>query len=379
MRALRDQGFRVYVLAPEAKDEQASRQALSAEGFQVIPMKVRPYFHGLWNEVYLLYQLWRIYQQETFHLCIHYTIKPNMYGSLAAAWTGTPSVAVTTGLGILRHREQQASGHLLRTLYRLALKYSREVWFLNEEDQAFFLRKKICQPKQAFVLPGEGIDVWQFTSEPRIPHPEHSPVRVVFIGRLLWSKGLRELRTAAAYFRNRGLPVYFLLAGWSDNAHPDAVAPAVIAQWEQEGLFQYLGLVADVRPLLASADALILPSYSEGLSRVLLEAASMELPIIASDVAGCRQVVVDGKTGLLCQPANSDSLIRAIQSFLRLTPAQRAQLGTNARQYILQHHTQEHLVRAFLARLTPYLKPSNNPCHAHIHYSADTPTSCYPA
>lgn len=377
MRTLRDQGFLLYVIAPESKTEQEACEALASEGFQLLPIRVRPYFHGLRNESDWLYQLWRIYRRESFHLCLHYTIKANIYGTMAAACTQTPSIAITTGLGILRQREHRLSGRILCALYRLALRSSREVWFLNEDDRSFFLRKKICPSQQTFVLPGEGIDTRYFSPYPQTNSPTAGTVHFLFIGRLLWSKGLNELSKAASYFRDRGLPVYFEIIGVPGEQHPDAVSSALLTRWEQEDLIRYWGSISDIRPYLASADALVLPSHSEGLSRVLLEAGSMGIPVISSDVAGCRQVVVEGETGFLCTPANYHSLIQTMQHFIQLSQADRIRLGQTARQFILSTYAQERVTDAFLQRVRPYLHPSpNHSSHVLSHYCPGAPTSC---
>lgn len=355
MRALRDAGNQVYVVAPASPDDQPVCAALQAEGFHVISYASKIYTTSIWHDVHFILELWRIYRTYTFDLCLHYTIKPNIYGALAAFLTNTPCIAITTGLGILKQLDKRLSGNLLCLFYRLASRLSKEVWFLNHEDRAFFISKKLTAPSKTFVLQGEGIDLEYFQPQPKLPRPPDTPLQLLFIGRLLRSKGLLELRQAAAYFRNRGQDVSIHVIGFPVNQHPDSISVDTILRWQRDHALNYLGYTDDIRPALAQADALILPSYGEGMSRVILEACSMAIPVIASDVPGCRELVIDGKNGFLCRPADSCSLIQAIERFRAISDNDRLQLGQAGRLHIQQGFEQTSCIDAFRARVAPFL------------------------
>lgn len=355
MRSLRDAGAQVYVIAPNSPDDQPARAALQAEGFHVVPYTSKIYTTSIWHDVQFILELWRIYRTFSFDLCLHYTIKPNIYGAIAAFLTNTPCIAITTGLGILKQLDKRFSGNLLCLFYRLASRLSKEVWFLNQEDRAFFLSKGLTTPSKTFVLQGEGIDLEYFQPQPKPPRPPDAPLQLLFIGRLLRSKGLLELRQAAAYFRNRGQAVSIHVLGFPVDHHPDGIPIDTILRWQRTYDLHYLGYSEDIRPFLAQADALVLPSYGEGMSRVILEACSMAIPVIASDVPGCRELVIDGKNGFLCSPADTRSLIKAIERLRSISDSGRVQLGRAGRLHIQQGFEQISCIEAFRARLAPFL------------------------
>lgn len=281
----------------------------------------------------------RLYRDLRPTVAHHFTIKPNLYGILAARLAGVPVVVATvTGLGFiwtdggLKARVLRA---VLGRVYRWVLQMADAVVYLNEED------RQTLGGRRTVVIPGEGIDLREFSPEAvsaerqaalraELGLAKDAPV-VLMVGRMLWHKGVREFVEAARQVRQRFPSATFLLVGPSDAGNPARVPPAALRAWEAEGVVRYLGARTDVRDLMAIADIVVLPTYyREGLPRVLLEAAAMGKPLVATDVPGCREVVQPGENGFLVPPRDPVALAEAIVRLLA-DPALRAQFGLAGR------------------------------------------------
>jgi glycosyltransferase involved in cell wall biosynthesis len=277
----------------------------------------------------------------------HYTIKPNIYGSVAARLAGVASVAVTTGLGYVFIQHSRAA-QVAKRLYRFAFRFPREVWFLNRDDEAAFVEQKLLvYPERARLLHGEGVDLDQFAPAP--PGGRTSPDRFAFvlIGRLLWDKGVGEYVEAARKLRMRYPHARFQLLGPLNVDNPSAISRADVDAWQNEGIVEYLGEAHDVRPVIAAADCVVLPSYREGVPRTLLEAAAMERPIVATDVPGCREVVEDGVNGLLCEVRNVESLADALARMLDMSDEERRAMAVRGRHKVANEFDERLVVERY--------------------------------
>lgn len=272
----------------------------------------------------------RIYRQLRPDIIFHYVIKPNIYGTLAAASLGIPSVAVVTGLGYV-FLKKNLLYWIVRLLYTHALKGAREVWFLNNEDAAAFARHSIAGIEKIKVLPGEGVNTAYFA--PGIfPAAPSGRFRFLMSCRLLKTKGVGVFADACRILRKKSYAFESVLIGFYEPHHPDALHPADIWHWEEQGLLTYAGFKTDVRPELANADCFIFPSfYLEGVPRGLMEAASMELPIITVDARGCREVVVDQENGFLCRQHDPFDLAAKMEKILLLDENVRKSMGRSGR------------------------------------------------
>ena len=352
MRVLRKEGFQVSIIVPFDEKDGPLRQALEAEGFEVLcwhlPRHAPRFLYGL----FMLYGLWQFYRTRRFHLCLHYTALPIFFGALAAGMVRTPCIAVATGLGVLLRCRRGLWGWLLRCAYRLAASLSQECWFLNETDRQYCLSYGLSRFSKTFVLDGEGVDVDYFR-----PYPPRSPdgvLRLLYVGRLLRSKGLEDIREAARYFRKQGSAVEIQVLGIPVEQHPDRIPLQEVRGWADAGLVRYLGYAEDVRPFLGQADALLLPSHGEGMSRAILEACSMGLPVIASDIAGCRELVVEGENGFLFPPRDVAGLISAIERLQAVGAAGRVRLGRAGRKRVCGQYSDSQVLGTIVSRLSAY-------------------------
>jgi glycosyltransferase involved in cell wall biosynthesis len=272
-----------------------------------------------------------IYRQEAPEIVHHVTIKPVIYGTIAARSAGVPAVVnAISGLGFIYIQRGFIAGvkrGLVNLLYRFALRHSNMRFiFQNREDLRGFVDQHVISEKQAHLIRGSGIDLEEFPFTPEAP----LPLTFVLVARMLRDKGVREFADAARQIKVQHPDWRFQLVGDVDQGNPASLTEAELQSWQQQGSVEWLGHRTDIRAILQAAHVVCLPSYREGLPKSLLEAAAVGRPMVASDVTGCREVVRDGITGLLVQPRDSGALADAM---LRLGEdrALRTRLGSAAR------------------------------------------------
>ena len=286
------------------------------------------------RELALLWHLTRLLRRERPALVHGFTIKCAVYGSLAARLAGIPArVNAVAGMGYVftsSHVKARLLRPVVRGLLRLALG-GRDARLIlqNADDVELFRRAGLVDPAHIRLIRGSGVDCAQFAGISR-QAPDDGCPRILLASRLLWDKGVGEYVAAIRQLRSQGRMLQALLAGTPDPGNPAAVPEPTIREWVDEGLLTWLGHVDDMAGLLGSVDIVVLPSYREGLPRTLVEAAACGLPLITTDVPGCREVVSDGVDGLLVPMGNSDALAQAIAR-LQDHPAFARQLGEAAR------------------------------------------------
>ncbi|KVN38005.1 glycosyl transferase [Burkholderia pyrrocinia] len=340
IRMLVARGAEVIVAAPHDR----TVPLLEQMGCRYVPLAVASKGTSPREDLGTLAALYRHYRALSPDLVFHYTIKPNIYGSVAAWLARVPSVAVTTGLGYVFIQKSRAAS-VAKRLYRFAFRFPREVWFLNRDDLATFTDERLlAHPGRARLLHGEGVDLEQFAP---VPLPAGDAPVFILIGRLLWDKGVREYVDAARAVRAQHPRARFQLLGPLGVDNPSAIGRADVDAWVREGVVEYLGEAHDVRPHIAAADCVVLPSYREGVPRTLMEASAMGRPIVATDVPGCRDVVADGETGLLCAARDSASLATRLVQMIELGPAGRDAMGARGRRKVAAEFDEQAVVERY--------------------------------
>lgn len=328
MQALTRHGYEVIALAPTDVYSEKIRQA----GIRFIPMDMAIHEANPVKDIVLFWKLLRLYKKLRPSLIFHFTIKPNIYGTLAAKIAGSiPSVSVVPGRGFTFQKKNWLS-RLVRWMCRISLRYAKETWFLNEEDRQFFIAEGLVKPDATCVLPGEGVDTRHYSrSESAAPKKEDG-FTFLFAGRLMWEKGVGVFVEAARMVCRQHPAARFQLLGFLDPTDSRVVPQTILQQWVEEGIIEFLGETMDVRPFFQQADCFVLPSfYGEGVPRTLLEAASMELPIITTNHRGCNRTLVDGISGFLCTPNDAGSLAEKMKAMLALSPLERFSMGQQGR------------------------------------------------
>jgi glycosyltransferase involved in cell wall biosynthesis len=345
IEALRKAGWQVIALAPD--DGKAA--ALAALGAEFVPIAIESSGTSILRDGRLFLDYLRILRRLRPQAFLGFTVKPNIYGSLAARLLGVRTINNISGLGTA-FLARGPLNWLVSRLYRLSLANSAKVFFQNHDDRAMFVDRGLVRKGQSGLLPGSGIDLRYFRPS-RKRRPPNRPFRFLFVGRLLRDKGLIEYAQAARLLRPRWPDVEFAILGFAGSDNRSAVPMPEIARWHQDGIVRYLGDTADVRPFLEESDCIVLPSYREGLPRSLLEAAAMARPMVATDVPGCRDLVAEDENGFLCEARAPESLAAAMEKMLRLSPAERAAMGARARQRVEREFDQALVVDAYLEAL----------------------------
>jgi|tagenome__1003787_1003787.scaffolds.fasta_scaffold20730952_2 glycosyltransferase involved in cell wall biosynthesis len=340
---LREEGFDSVLILP---DDPHADPSLDELGFDRAYVEISRSGLNPIADTRLLLSYSRILRRVSPAAFLGFTIKPNIYGCLAARWTDIPAIANISGLGTVFMKHTPLTWFVIH-LYRFALKKAAIVFFQNPDDRDLFLTNRIVRTEQARLLPGSGIDLKHF--EPReLPQ---GPVKLLMIARLLGDKGVREYAQAAQIVRRAHPHVRFQLLGPVDEGNRTAIRKHELDEWIAQGLVEYLGAAEDVRPYIEASTAIVLPSYREGLPRSLLEGAAMARPLIATDVPGCRELVVEGVTGFLCEARSADSLAAAMIKLIDLDDAARARLGMAARELAEREYNEERVIGAYLDAL----------------------------
>lgn len=340
--------IKVTIIAPE--DEYSEK--LREMGCETIEICISAKGKNPKDEVKLLHSLFKIYKKIKPDFIIHYTIKPNIYGSISAHLANIPCISITTGLGYTFTKNNYVS-RIARKLYQLAFRFPQEVWFLNEDDRKTFLSYELVKKENAVLLYSEGVDLQHFAPHPK-PQPDDK-IRFLLIARMLWDKGIGEYIEAARIVRRQYPHAVFQLLGACGVPNPSVIGREQIATWEQEGVIEYLGTTDDVRPLIAQADCIVLPSfYREGIPRTLMEAAAMAKPLITTDNVGCRDVVRDGETGFMCPVKDAQALVACCIRMLELPAAEREAIGQAGRSFMAEVFDEQKVIAQYMATLQKY-------------------------
>ena len=334
-------GFHVVVVAPKDGHE----AAIESLGAQFMPIGMDPGGTSILGDARLLRDYMRVLRNLRPEAFLGFTIKPNIYGSIAARRLGIKVVNNISGLGSAFIRPGLLNA-LVNWLYRIALKRSATVFFQNRHDLDLFVTRGLVREDQARLIPGSGIDLDAFRPSNSVPAKAAS-FCFLFIGRLLRDKGIVEYAEAARALGSRRPDVEFAILGPAGGANPTAVPIEDVERWRDEGIVNWLGETHDVRPHIIAADCVVLPSYREGLPRSLLEASAMAKPMIATDVPGCRDVVEDGVNGIRCQVRSATSLATAMDAMLRLSANEREAMGLRAREKVEREFDQRIVFQAY--------------------------------
>ena len=319
IEAVRARGIEVHVAIPAVADSASGmnpcRPALEAAGLVVHEIAMQRTGTSLTADLRMLMQLRRTMYRVKPDFVLGYTVKPVIYGLLAAWLARVPHrFALITGLGYAFQggAERRTLQSIAQFLYALALKRANLVFFQNGDDRQLFVERRIVPAKvRTCVVNGSGVKLEDFRVEPL---PE-GPLVFLLIARLLGDKGVREYVEAARAVRARALGVRLQIVGWIDS-NPDAITQQELDGWIAEGCVEYLGRLSDVRPAIAASSVYVLPSYREGTPRTVLEAMAMGRPIITTDAPGCRQTVVEGDNGFLVPVKSAKALEQAMWKFI---------------------------------------------------------------
>ena len=357
LRAFSASGVVLVAIVPA----DTSIKKLQDMGCTIAQLPIPAHGRNPWSDVVLFWNYLRLLHRYRPAVLLSFTVKPNIYGGLAARLLGIAQISNISGLGTA-FIEGGWLGRLVGILYRLGLGRAQTVFFQNPDDRDFFLTRGLIRHSQAYLLPGSGVDLQHFVPTGKLSAAvqdstlNRQPFIFLFIGRLLGDKGLLELVEAFKLLQQQlhqklqsALPAACLkILGPDGGTNPTAITSEILNQWRNDPQLELIGPVEDLRPFIAQADCVVLPSYREGTPRSLLEAAAMGRPLIATDVPGCREVVHDGQNGFLCRVKDPQDLMNAMLKMMELSGTQRQAMGQASRKLVEEVFDEKIVVEKYL-------------------------------
>jgi glycosyltransferase involved in cell wall biosynthesis len=350
VKALLSKGYEVHTVAPVDDfthylvEAGCHHHAVKMDSRGINPIK----------DIALVVELWSIYRSVRPDMILHYTIKPNVYGSLAASFLSIPTINNVCGLGTVFLKKNLLSA-VAKLLYRWTFRFPKKVFFQNPDDKNLFVSKRLVPEQAADLLPGSGIDLKRFAPG---PFARNKKFTFLLISRMITDKGIMEYVEAVRKLKARGIEARFQILGAKDPKHQRGIPVRIIDQWIESQTIEYLGTTEDVRPFIQSADCIVLPSYREGTPHTLLEAASCAKPIIATDVPGCHNVVTHNYNGLLCRLRDAGDLASKMDQMAKLGDAALRTFGENGRRKMEQEFDEALVINKYLETLNQLQKAS---------------------
>ncbi|MDQ4141074.1 MAG: glycosyltransferase family 4 protein [Bacteroidota bacterium] len=342
VQALLREGHEVVAIAPP----DAYSPYLEAAGCRYVPIRMENKGTNPLQDTLLINQFYSVYKKVQPDVILQYTIKPNIYGTLAAKLAGIPVINNVSGLGTVFIVRNLVSKVALG-LYRLAFRFPEKVFFQNHDDQALFFHYKLVKPHLTDVLPGSGIDTKKFVPAPVFTR--NPGFTFLMIARVLYEKGVVEFVEASRMIKQKYPQVRCQLLGGLDEAGNIGIKKATFMTWVNEGAIEYLGTTDDVASVILKSDCVVLPSYREGTPKTLLEAAALGKPIITTNVPGCKETVIDGENGYLCEVRNATDLALKMDLIYSLADDQLQRMGVASRRMAVTKFDEQFVINKYLA------------------------------
>lgn len=355
LESIHQQGFEIHIIAPDLASFPAGHEKLLDLGYCVHEVPMQRTGTNPASDLKTLLSMYALIKKIKPDYVLSYTIKPVIYGTLAAWLAKVPHrYALVTGLGyafqnVETHSKRSIFQKLVHGLYQQALSCSHKAFFQNPDDLKLFQDLNLLKSQiPSVVVNGSGVNVTDFNILP-LPTNEQQQAKISFllIARLLIDKGVREYAQAAEIIKQKHPNVEFNLVGWIDE-NPAAITQQELDQWVAKKIVKYWGKLTDVRPAIAESSVYVLPSYREGTPRTVLEAMAMGRAIITTDAPGCRETVVDGDNGFLVEVKSVESLVEAMQKFIN-QPELIEKMGNRSREITLHkydvHQVNTHMMQ----------------------------------
>lgn len=342
IKTLQKNGHRVVAVAPG--DPYVN--LLENEGVECFPISLNSKGTSAIEDLKLVNSYYKAFKKIKPDVILSYTIKPNIYGNYAAKILGIPVINNVSGLGTVFINKNLAT-LIVSALYRTAFRNSNWIFFQNAEDQNLFHKKKLVNKTKTSLIPGSGVNLEKF----KLNRTKNKGKKVLFVGRLIGDKGIREFIEAGKILHQKYPDVKFNMVGEFGYNNKTAVTKEEFDAWLSLPQFHYLGKVDNMQEVLTDADIMVLPSYREGLSKSLIEACAMKLPIVTTNVPGCREVVENGINGLLCQARNSNDLALKIKDIIEISEENRLQMGESSRKIAIEKFDEKIVIQEYLDRI----------------------------
>ena len=330
LRSIRDSGVEVIILAPFDK----TKEFLRREGFTIEHTNLKSHSKNPINDLLLLYDYFKLLRRISPSFILSFTIKPNIYASIAAVFLKIPVINNITGFGST-FLKKSFMKQVIEFIYKIIFKYSFAIFCQNTQDRDYVVSKLNIDSSIVKLLPGSGVNLNNFSYSP-ISENQSEGFRFLFVGRLLKAKGVMEFLNAAKKISESRKNVSFTLLGDCDQLNPDSISANVIEDAKKIKNILFLGHQQDIIKIVKNSDCVVLPSYSEGSPKSLIEASALGRPIIGSDIPGIRQIMPDEKNGYFCIPRDTQSLYDALIRMLDTSIKDRIRMSLEARKIAVE-------------------------------------------
>ena len=338
IRALQQEDHTIYAIAPRDKYS----VLLEKEGCTYVDIEMDNKGVNPLKDIRLTYCLYKTYKKIQPDVILHYTIKPNIYGSIAARVAGIPVINNVSGLGTV-FLHNNLSSKIAILLYRLSFHFPKKVFFQNKDDKQLFIEKNLVKEQITDLVPGSGVDVTKFSP---LPFKRNQVFRFLLIARLLYDKGIIEYYQAAKKMKEQYQAEFFLI-GSPDNSAL-GIPFSLIQQWDNENTVNYLPFTEDMHEVIHQADCIVLPSYREGTPKTLLEAAACGKPLLATNVPGCKEVVEDTINGYLCKVRDAEDLMHKMVKMFSLDQEDLRKMGEESRKIALNKFDEKIVIEKYM-------------------------------
>lgn len=332
-------------------------ELIRSHGLKLIHIEISRRSRNPLKEIGVILRLLSVYREQKPDIVHHVALKPVLYGAIAARLAHVPAVVnALAGLGFLfvsKHWQARVLRSLIEAAFRLLLNCTNSrVILQNPDDMALLITRRVLAPGHALLIRGSGVDTTQFHSA---PEANGLPL-VVLASRMLWDKGVGEFVKAVRQLRGQGVAARFVLVGEGDPDNPASISYDQISQWQEEGIIEWWGRRDDMPQVFAESHIVCLPSYREGLPKVLIEAAACARPIVATDVPGCREIVRDGENGFLVPARDVPALASAMRKLIE-NASLRNVMGERGRTMVEKEFSIEHVISQTLTLYNELVRP----------------------
>ncbi len=343
IRAFLEADYEVYAIAP--KDDYTSY--LKDIGCKVESLEIDNTGSNPIRDLKLAFTYYDIYKRISPDIILHYTIKPNIYGTLAANRLSIPVINNVSGLGTVFLNKGMVS-KVAKTLYQYSFKKADLVFFQNRDDKEEFLNHINIPSGKTEILPGSGINLSEYVP---LKRAENTTFRFLMIARIIKDKGVHEYVEAAKLLKAKGENITFQLLGEIDENHKRGIKRKVVASWDSKSIIEYLGSSNNVSEVIKESDCIVLPSYREGTPRTLLEGAAMAKPLIATNVPGCKDVVIDGVNGYTCDAKSASDLADAMLKLYNDGKEKNTKFGQASRSLVEEKFDEQIVIESYFKRI----------------------------
>ncbi len=346
--AFQKRGYEVVFISPFDEYSEKLKENFIYEDISINSKGTNPL-----EDMKTIYYFYKIYKKVKPNIILHYNIKPNIYGTVAASILNIPTINNIAGLGTL-FIKQNFITKIAKWLYKFSQKRATKIFFQNSDDFIMFIDEQIVEKYKCDILPGSGVDIEKFKP---VEKQDDGIFRFLIVSRMLWAKGIGEYVEAAKIIKEKYKNIEFQLLGHLDVASPTAISKKQMDIWVNDQIVNYLGSSDNVRVEMSKVDCMVLPSYyREGTPRTLLESASMAKPIITTDNVGCRDVVDDGINGYLCEVKNVEDLVEKMEMMINLSDEERLAMGKAGRKKIVREFDEKIVINKYLESIKEILK-----------------------